>query len=99
MEHFIDKATLETELLIELLWHTANIIANDSLIIYFKEQGLHSAIMRVVQKHRQQMTAECWRLVLWIMSVMSRVIESNEDQNQFLTFIKETAPIIIKISR
>jgi hypothetical protein len=37
MEHFIDKPALEKELMIELFWHTANIIANDALIIYFKE--------------------------------------------------------------
>lgn len=100
VDHFIGKSNLDKiDLLIELLWHTANIISDNSLVYYFKEEGLHSTIIKLVQQFRDSLPAEVWRLVIWIMQIIGKVLDSVKEKQQFTAFVKDTSPKLLQIAR
>ena len=61
----------------------ANLVQDQAYELYM-EQGLHQSLHLLVQCYSESFSAETWRLVIWIMSVLS---EYTKDSEVFYKFV------------
>lgn len=65
----------------------------------FLGQGLHKTMHLLLQCYKESFGSETWRLVLWIMALLSGQIESEDGQNVFNNFVLLNADRFLELIR
>ena len=75
--HFLSQDSrslqdLELELLVDLLWFTANSASEEPISIIYSDEMLEQILFQITTKYHTQFKSKHWRLIMWNLRMMAR---------------------------
>ena len=84
--HFLSQDSrslldLELELLVDLLWFTANSATEEPIAIIYSDEMLEQILFQITMKYHTQFKSKHWRLIMWNLRMMARSLPVVQSQD------------------